>query len=130
MVEFRALTLPCFLQSSSSTSNETTPPVPCVLDIGGQRRSEWVEAVLCARDANMVVCNLFAMPPAYHLAERLQIPWICCSPSLVPYAAPDGFISEFQTAFPELHAAFLSSYSWSPLSVSYTHLTLPTICSV
>ena len=23
------------------------------------------------------VCNLFAMPPVYHLSERLEVPWMC-----------------------------------------------------
>ena len=75
LVDFRPLSKPCFMEGSA----------PELLDLQGRRRSEWIEAILKALDAELLVCNLFAMPPVYHLSERLDIPWICCSPSLIPY---------------------------------------------
>ena len=104
-VEFRGLSLPCFLATSAEAEAAAVPAksLPCVLDIGGRRRSEWIAAALAARDAAVLVGNLFAMPVVYHLAERLGRPWICASPCLVPYAAPPGFAEEFVTSFPDLY---------------------------
>ncbi|CAJ1407549.1 unnamed protein product [Effrenium voratum] len=97
-VAFRALTKPCFV--ATKTEAET----PDMLDLQGRRRGEWVEAISLAQDADALVCNLFAMPPVFHLAERLQVPWLCCSPCLVPYAMPPTFEEEMGKAMPELLA--------------------------
>ena len=50
----------------------------------------------------VLLCNLFAMPPMYHLGECLGILWVCCSPCLVPDAQPHGFEASFLSSFPEL----------------------------
>lgn len=59
-VDFRALSQPCFMDGDA----------PDILDLQGRRRSEWIEAISMALDAELLVCNLFAMPPVYHLSER------------------------------------------------------------
>ncbi|CAE8617623.1 unnamed protein product, partial [Polarella glacialis] len=108
-VEFRPLPLPCFLADAAAEDGNKSAAdscaVPCVLDLGGKRREEWVAAVLMSRDADMLVGNLFAMPVVYHLAERLGVPWFCASPSLVPYSAPPGFREGFEMDFPDLYRA-------------------------
>ena len=108
-VEWRALPLPCFLKRPSGEQRGieksnllSSVTVPDVLDVGGRRRVEWVKVVSLAKDADVLVCNLFALPPVYHLSERLVIPWFCCSPSLVPYAAPARFVKGVDILQPKL----------------------------
>eukprot|EP00434_Breviolum_minutum_P008017 symbB.v1.2.007072.t1/scaffold422.1/size209270/1 len=93
---FRPLTQPCFVRANESTE------IPDILDLQGRRRAEWVEAITLCQDADILVCNLFAMPPVYHLSERLGLPWLCCSPSLIPYAMPPGFEEQFAEDMPDL----------------------------
>lgn len=99
-VSWRPLATPCFVRPTSADEAHT----PDILDLQGRRRAEWVEAVAAARDADALVCNLFAMPPVYHLSERLEVPWMCCSPCLVPYSMPPGFEQGFAETMPELFA--------------------------
>eukprot|EP00439_Symbiodinium_sp_Y106_P055952 s1777_g7.t2 len=99
-VSWRPLATPCFVRPTSADEAHT----PDILDLQGRRRAEWVEAVAAARDADALVCNLFAMPPVYHLSERLDVPWMCCSPCLVPYSMPPGFEQGFAETMPELFA--------------------------
>ena len=96
-VALRTLALSCFLKLDDKTSS-----LPDVLDEGGRRRAEWLKAVEQSFGADVLLCNLFAMPPVHHLSERLGIPWVCGSPCLVPYAAPAGFEASFLSSFPEL----------------------------
>ena len=42
------------------------------------------------------------MRPVYHLGECLDIPWVCCSPCLVPGALLRGFEASFLLSFSEL----------------------------
>lgn len=125
-VEFRSLPLPCYLASKEeAVASESSAcdgggrakrfkrcpaggesiggrSIPCVLDLGGRRRAEWVAAVLRSRDADVLVGNLFALPVVFHLAERLGVPWLVASPCLVPYSAPPGFEQSFSQEMPEL----------------------------
>ena len=96
-VALRTLALPCFLKLDDKTSS-----LPDVLDVGGRRRGEWLQALQQSCGADVLLCNLFAMPPVYHLNERLGMPWVCFSPCLVPYAAPSGFEASFPYSFSEL----------------------------
>ena len=57
-----------------------------------------------ARDADVIVTNLFGMPPSAHLAEKLDVPLVVCSPSLVPYACPVDFVECFRDELPDLAA--------------------------
>jgi len=117
-VTFRGLPMPCFLRplagdvghregDGARFGQDALQALPCVLDLGGQRRAEWVAAAVGARDADVLVGNLFALAIVFHLAERLDVPWLIASPSLVPYAAPCDFAQAFAGEFPELHAALL-----------------------
>ena len=78
-VALRTLALPCFLKLDDKTSSLLD-----VFDGGGRHHAEWLQAVEQSCGADVLLCNLFAMPPVYHLSERLGIPWVCCSPCLVP----------------------------------------------
>ena len=127
-VAWRPLATPCFVRPSCSSSGqqpkadgsggepayqeegciagsplqEQQPNLPDMLDIQGSRRAEWVQAACLARDADALVCNLFAMPPTYHLSERLNVPWLCCSPCFLPYSLPDNFEAELAANMPDL----------------------------
>ncbi|CAK9028573.1 unnamed protein product [Durusdinium trenchii] len=96
-VLWRPLAQPCFVHDGRLNAD-----TPDVLDLQGRRRAEWIEAIGRAGDADVLVCNLFAMPPVFHLAERLKIPWICCSPSLIPYSMPETFEQELTENMPDL----------------------------
>ena len=73
-----------------------------MLDVGGRRRGEWLQAVQQFCGADELLCSLFAMRRVYHLRKRLGMPWVCSSPCLVLYAAPAGFEASFLSSFPEL----------------------------
>eukprot|EP00435_Cladocopium_sp_Y103_P001835 s148_g1.t1 len=114
-VAYRPLSQPCFVATDDATET------PDILDLQGRRRAEWVEAISLCQDADLLVCNLFAMPPVFHLSERLKIPWLCCSPSLIPYSMPPGFEEQFAEDMPDLFEVLKardvpgdeSLFSWS-----------------
>eukprot|EP00282_Hemiselmis_andersenii_P016105 CAMPEP_0114165074 /NCGR_PEP_ID=MMETSP0043_2-20121206/31036_1 /TAXON_ID=464988 /ORGANISM="Hemiselmis andersenii, Strain CCMP644" /LENGTH=602 /DNA_ID=CAMNT_0001261835 /DNA_START=150 /DNA_END=1954 /DNA_ORIENTATION=- len=110
---FRPLAAPCFLGDSQDLEN----PV-CVVDTKGRRRQEWIQVIQTARDADLLVCNLFAMPPCIHLADKLSVQLVVCSPSLVPYRLPDTFESVFQQELPDIWEAVMSArtcVSWQDI---------------
>ena len=96
-VALRTWALPSFPKLDDKTSS-----LPDVLDVGGRSRGEWLQAVQQSCGADELLCSLFAMRPVYHLSKRLGMPWVCCSPCLVLYAAPAGFEASFLSSFPEL----------------------------
>eukprot|EP00035_Acanthoeca_spectabilis_P031225 m.13120 g.13120 ORF g.13120 m.13120 type:complete len:752 (-) comp4619_c0_seq1:78-2333(-) len=99
-LELRLIDAPCFL----GDHHDLTRPL-CVVDTEGRRRREWVAVTKLARDADVLVANLFSLPPCIHLAEKIAVPIVVCTPCLVPYACPDGFEAAFRDEMPELSAA-------------------------
>lgn len=98
-VELRPLDSPCFLGDKHDLSRPL-----CVVDTEGRRRKEWVAVTKLARDADVLVANLFALPSTVHLSEKLGVPQVVCTPCLVPYACPDDFEEQFRGEMPELSA--------------------------
>jgi UDP:flavonoid glycosyltransferase YjiC (YdhE family) len=94
----RPLKASCFLGDKHDLENPL-----CVVDTSGRRRAEWVQVCEAARDADLIVSNLFGMPPCIHLAEKLGVALLVCSPSLVPYVLPTNFDCEFRGEFPEIY---------------------------
>jgi UDP:flavonoid glycosyltransferase YjiC (YdhE family) len=94
----RPLKASCFLGDRHDLENPL-----CVVDTSGRRRAEWVQVCEAARDADLIVSNLFGMPPCIHLAEKLGVALLICSPSLVPYVLPTSFDADFRDEFPEIY---------------------------
>ena len=104
VAEQRPLRASCFLGDNQDLESPL-----CVVDVGGRRRREWVEVCEAARDADLIVSNLFAMPACIHLAEKLSVSLFVCSPSLIPYSLPKNFEREFQRELPEVRCPTLNA---------------------